>query len=506
MRHILVAHALSHRMRSTTVEFVMGFGRYAPDDARVTYHNVRKPVGRDVKGREFDAVILPYDVLSLRSSRQWEWVLDALNPLAEAADTVIALPQDDYTFNDVLDEGLERLKVDVIFTPIETGLELVYPRMHRKARIRHALTGYVDETTVANRKHTRVPITQRPIDVGQRVRMLPAWFGRKGLQKGLFAERFKQRAGNSGLVLDISTRDEDAFSGDDWYNFLGSCRATIGQKGGASLCDPDGSIMETVVAFQEAHPEAGFDEIEAACFPGLDGRAEMSAISPRLFDAAMLGTAQVLVEDDYLGVMQPWVHYVPTDQQLSNLDELTEAIKDHQLLSDVARAAEEVLIDSGAFTYRRFVEGVFESEVLESNRPVASIVGVDVADELQWRLSPDLFEAAQRCANIAWATHSTGVMIELIEEVEDLLEESPDLVSHFDLGLLQTIVDDVHVSHGLDALMAPFIDVVTSIFKVGALRAYVAWLRFIDQSDVQVWQLLDWIDKERIELDAGVFQ
>ena len=135
--------------------------RYAPPDVQITYHNIRRPSGREIEGRDFDALIVSYDLLSLRSSAQWPWVLEEVAPLADRAEGVRAFPQDDYTHNAVLDEGLERIGADVIFTPIETGLEIVYPTMHKKARIRHALTGYVDETTAMNRRRSWKPIPDR---------------------------------------------------------------------------------------------------------------------------------------------------------------------------------------------------------------------------------------------------------------------------------------------------------------------------------------------------------
>ena len=94
MKSALVVHALSYRHRRTTTDFVMSFDRYTPDDAIVTYHNVRRPQGRDLAGRGFDAMLLPYDLLSLRSSRQWPWVMEVLTKLRPFCDRVIAFPKD----------------------------------------------------------------------------------------------------------------------------------------------------------------------------------------------------------------------------------------------------------------------------------------------------------------------------------------------------------------------------------------------------------------------------
>jgi hypothetical protein len=502
LKQVLVVHALSPMLRRTTVEFVLAFGRYAPTDVEVTYHNIRRPIGRAVKGRDFDALFLTYDLLSLRQAPQWTWVMETLAPVVDQAREVYAFPQDDYTYNTVLDESLAQLGTAAIYTPLETGLNIVYPTMYNRAAMRHAHTGYVDEATAQASRSKAIPMPQRRVDVGQRVRMLPPWFGRGGRQKGLFAERFAEVAAGTDLVVDISTREEDVFSGEDWYAFLGSCRATIGQKGGASLCDPDGAIMRSVVEYCEDHPEAGFDEIEQACFPGLDGHVEMSAISPRLFDAAMLGTAQILVEDDYLGVLDPWVHYIPTDQDLTNIDEIAAMMKDIDFLSKIADAATDVLIDSGRYTYRAFVHGVFES--VTNGAVAARSVGTDVADDLQWRLTPDLFAAVQRVGYLAWSTRSARMAADLVEKVVDLLDEHPELTSHLDAELLRVFTGDLHVARGFDGLMAPIVDVIVQCYKLGAGRALSYWLRSFDSPTTSEWQLMAWTDADRLLLDEQV--
>ena len=504
MKHVLVVHALSQFQRRTTIEFVSAFGRYAPDDVRVQYQNIRRPITSELQSHQFDAVFLTYDVLSLRSSSQWTWAMEKLMTLCELGDRVVAFPQDDYTHNVGLDTSLAELSTDIIFTPIETGLHIVYPTMHRRATILHAYTGYVDEEMARVRDQKRIPIADRPIHVGQRVRMLPAWFGRAGQEKGLFAERFKAAATKyPDLAIDISTRDEDAFSGESWYEFLGSSRATIGQKGGASLCDPSGEIMSSVIEFQEANPDASFEEIEAACFPGLDYQAEMKAISPRLFDAAMLGTAQVLIEDDYLGELEPWVHYIPTDSDVSNMGEIREALQDATLLDRLASATRETLILSGRYTYRAFIEGVYAAAVPGGDHGSSGSLTGDAADQLQWRLSAPLFEALQRIAYLAASTRSTAAVADLFDEVAGLLTSSPELTDYLDHRLLVDLFGEIHLGRGLDAVLEPLIDVAVETARLGAGHHAALWIRSALNHELD-WELQTWIDQDRVLLDEGV--
>lgn len=504
MKSILVVHALSHRMRRTTIDFVMSFGRYAPPEMDVTYHNLRKPKGRKILDRTFDAMILPYDILALRAADEWDWVIETILPLADASGQVIAMPQDDYTHNVVLDTALHELGTDIIYTPIETGLDVVYPTMSHEAEIRRALTGYVDERTKDTLDRFRLPMSERLFDVGQRVRMLPPWFGREGMEKGLLAELFRTKSEGSGLRTDISTDPSDVFDGDDWYRFLGSCRATLGQKGGASLCDPDGSIHRRVLEFLGKHPGADFDEVEAACFPDSDSKVVMKAVSPRLFDAAMLHTVQILIEDDYLGVMEPWVHYIPTDRELSNFDEISSTLRDTPTLVRIANAAAEVLIESHQFTYRRFVTDVCSDIVEGAGRPTDIPAGVDVGEEIQWRLTPELFEALQRCIRVAWSVRDVESLIRLTDSAEALLSENPNLAGNLDARLLYTVAGRTETHLSLASIVAPFVEILDESFLVGALPAVRKWLRWAETPEAGFWHLRDWVDKPRIDLDSQV--
>jgi hypothetical protein len=465
----------------------------------VTYQHIARPVGKAIKGRSFDALLLPYDVLSLRQAPYWDSVFSVLQTYAELADTVVALPQDDYTYSGVLDNSLDALGTSTVFTPIETGLEYVYPILSKKAVLRPALTGYVDEETVTSSSRFRVPMNVRPLHVGQRVRMLPPWFGRGGRDKGLLAERFATKARATSLVIDISTNDSDVFHGDEWYRFLASCRATIGQKGGATMCDPDGSIMRAVMEYTALHPDAPFEEIEAACFPQQDGVATMKAISPRLFDSAMLHTAQILVEDSYLGVLEPWTHYIPTDQQLSNFDEIAQALEDVELLESLTEAADQALLRSGLFTYRSFVQTVCDV-VGETGLTSHELVRDDVAGRLQWRLTPELFEALQRVAYLAKASGSVNDITRLADQVRDMIIEDPAISAFLDSDVFELVVGTLDLDRTLMAHLGPIIDVLVECGLAGALGDAVAWMCFIGSTDLAIWQMTDWVDGESLLL------
>ena len=70
---------------------------------------------------------------------------------------------------------------------------------------------------------------ERTIDIGYRARNLPPWLGRHGYMKTEIAEVFTARNEGFDLKLDVSTRAEDTFFGDDWYRFLLRCKSLLSQ-------------------------------------------------------------------------------------------------------------------------------------------------------------------------------------------------------------------------------------------------------------------------------------
>ena len=151
------------------------------------------------------------------------------------------------------------------------------------------------------------PFDARDVDIFQRVRMYTSYGGFCGHHagiKGRMAERFLDVGGSHRLRLDISTRPADVVYGDEWLRRLGNSRFSIGCEGGVSLWDPDGTYQDAVFEYVRENGDVPFEELEAACFPGEDGRNVFSVVSPRLFESATMRCSQILVRGKYLGLLE----------------------------------------------------------------------------------------------------------------------------------------------------------------------------------------------------------
>jgi hypothetical protein len=180
--------------------------------------------------------------------------------------------------------------------------------------------------------------------------------------KTQLAEIFERESAARGIKADISTRAEDTLHGDAWYEFLLRCKYTIGVEGGASILDSDGSVRERTDRYAAQHPGAEFEDVEAACFPGLDGSLGLFAISPRHLEACATRTCQVLIEGNYNGVLTPGKHYIELRRDFSNLDDIFVQLKNDDLrakIVDLDLAYRDV-VESGKYSYAGFVKQVLE--------------------------------------------------------------------------------------------------------------------------------------------------
>lgn len=361
MRTILFLHALLPNFRETTFKHVCSFPRYEPGNIYL-FHHLKAPVTEALKSIPFDGIILNYCFLGHRTERVIDKFRSIYSFINASPATKIAICQDDYSSNETLDAWLDEMNVSIVYSPITRDLDALYPILSRKPGVefREGLTGYVDNDLLSGIENLTLPLADRPIDIGTRVRAIGPHLGRHAPKKAIVSQRFCQAAEAEGFVTDCSTDPKDVLLGTNWLRFLGSCRATIGSRGGASMADPDGSIKAACQTYLEKHPSAPYDEVKAACFPDKRDTYRFDAISPRLFEAAATRTCQVLIKEDYLG-LEPYEDYIPLEEDFSNLSQVFEMLRSSQTLMRLTESAHQKLIASKRFSYESFVRGILDS-------------------------------------------------------------------------------------------------------------------------------------------------
>jgi hypothetical protein len=305
----------------------------------------------------YDVVVIHYSIFILSDIYLAPWFREQLATFRGLKAQFI---QDEYRLVDAMTARMRELGIDVLFSSIPAeAVPAVYGPRLPDIDVVSTLTGYVPAQFDGRPRPAQ---DRRPIDVVYRGRSVPYWLGRLGQDKVVIGREFLARAESTNLRCDIAWAEADRIYGDAWYRFLGSSRTTLGTESGASIVDFDGSLQERAEAYLRDRPSATFEEVERAFLAPHEGNAVIQTISPRVFEAAALGTAMINFAGRYAEVIEPWTHYVPLEKDFSNFDDVIEAIRDTALLDAMAAQAHQDLVSSGHYSLESFVRE-FEREI-----------------------------------------------------------------------------------------------------------------------------------------------
>lgn len=319
--------------------------------------HMRRSIALDLN--EFDAVVIHYSlVLSLERH-----VSQSLREkLRRFRGLKVQFIQDEYRWVDRATAASREVGIRLLFTaaPEPAAGQLYDTRLPGVRRVQ-TLTGYVPENL---RTVPRGPLSERPIDVGYRGRDLPFWLGRLTQEKQWVAQGFLERASSYDIRADIAWREQDRIYGDRWIEFIASCRATLGTESGASIADFDGSAERAVRAYLAGHPSAPFSEVHDAVLAPYEGNVVVNVISPRVFEAAALGTGLVMFPGDYSGIVSPGEHYIVMEKDFSNMDDVVTKLKDDRFMTALTERAYQHLVQSERWSFAAFIRE-FDDHVAE---------------------------------------------------------------------------------------------------------------------------------------------
>lgn len=322
---------------------VFALQTYCPQHNYV-YHDTTLSIPEFIRDVEFDAIILDVTLLCARWDHpsSYRSILQDNAFVATSSAVKIAFPQDEYDCHSILDTWMCDWNVDIVFSVIPLHRDVLYPQFHEHGEIRPGFTGYIEDALI---DMSRVPFHERSIDIGYRARRLPPYFGFIGENKWQVGVLVAERALAAGLHTDIMLGDGGTLLGQHWLDFINQCKFTLGANSGSSLLDPYGEIQRAVLKYLREFPQATFAEVESRCFAGLDGRHVMTAISPRVIEAGLLESCQILVEGEYSQILEPWQHYIPIKSDVSDFDQVLHAMQDLALVDRLRRDCRSALLD-----------------------------------------------------------------------------------------------------------------------------------------------------------------
>jgi hypothetical protein len=348
---------------------------------------------------DYDVVVVHYTIVLYLS----EWFREQI---AGFSGLKVQFIQDEYRQVDAMTERMRQLGIHVLFSSVPAdSVSSVYGPRLPGVDILPTLTGYVP---AGLDERPRQPLKNRRLDVVYRGRSVPYWLGRLGQDKIFIGREFLARAPSTDLRCDISWTEADRIYGDAWYRFLSSSRTTLGTESGASIVDFEGSLQERTEKYLRGHPAATFDEVEREILAPFEGNAVIQAVSPRVFEAAALGTAMINFPGRYSDVIEPGVHYIPLEKDFSNFEAVTAAIRDDTLLGEMTSRAHSDLVASGRYSLQTFVTG-FDREVEERVGPVPHRRQPRVVGKLSRRLRTlEHLRSPRRLAEVPFVASKRG--------------------------------------------------------------------------------------------------
>ena len=322
-------------------------------------------LGNYLKRMHFDAVIFHYSFLATMrwgTKEDYECILDFFRESWNDSIKAI-IPQDEYYKTGLSRRFITETDVEIIYSlASKNDIDILYPDTPNVKKYT-VLTGYVDGKTFKKVERIKRECTkERKYDIGYRARKVNYALGKHGNLKAELVNQMNKRLSGSDLVTNIKNTidDKNVFWGDDWYRFLLDCKTVVGCNGGASIMDVDGTIESRVNQFLKMKSNASFKEVEDAVLYNVDGNIQYKMISPRIFEAAMTKTCQILVRDNY-GPLKAGVHYIELSEDYSNIDEVIEKVRDTEYCRKIADNAYQLLIASGDYSYTKFVRKVVNS-------------------------------------------------------------------------------------------------------------------------------------------------
>jgi hypothetical protein len=255
-------------------------------------------------------------------------------------------------------DWMKRMSFDLVYTCVPNeSVNAVYPaKDFPNTEFIQTLTGYVPEGQSIDRFCT--PLSERPLAIAYRGRELPAIYGRLGHEKFIIGKRMKEITQQRGIPADIEVDLAKRVYGSQWYQFIGSARATLGTESGSNIFDFDGSIAEKISNLTKKNPDVSFDEIWEQVLAPHEEKINMRQVSPKIFEAIKLKTALILFEGNYSGVVKANDHYIPLNKDFSNVDEVLNKLNDDVLIGEMTERAYQDIIASGLYSYRQFIENL----------------------------------------------------------------------------------------------------------------------------------------------------
>ncbi|WOH68184.1 hypothetical protein [Bradyrhizobium sp. BWA-3-5] len=352
MKRVLVAYSASSTHVPTTFEYLRALKELPDCDVKFVHCTNDARLNFDIN--QFDVLINSY---CARLCYDWFLSPDYRQAVLSFRGLKIAIVQDDYDRTAALHRNIRQYGFHVVFTSIQSEFwPLAYPAIQVPGVVlRQLLTGYAPARHVERRIR---PLEERSVPVGYRGRQLGAKYGKLGHEKYEIGRRMAELCDRLGQPHDIRTDDASRIYGEDWFTFIGDCRAMLGSESGCNAFDFDQEIEKRCDEFATRHGRAAEYSDFADFLEPFEKPFNVGQISPRVFECASMKTPMILFRGRYSDAIKPDLHYIPLEKDFSNAQEVLTKLDNLEYLKGFANRAHEHLIASGIYSYRTLTSAI----------------------------------------------------------------------------------------------------------------------------------------------------
>lgn len=345
---------------STIREYAIGIQTYSRHQVQIV--QVKSLKEHDLT--RFDALILHYDLFSYPFESEAQLTSHMRGQISQFRGPKLAFAQDEYRACLQRIRTLNSMGITHLFTLAEESIwPIMYPKEFRHFELSRVLTGYYSPSEMG----ISIPLAgQREWLIGYRSRVTPSYLGELGEQKVRIAERVVDFARAHKLPVNVSIRESDRIYGRAWLEFLRKSTICVGSESGSSSIDLT-QEMQKSGENRDGHSSQPYP-------PTLESIirkarvTKYSAISPRLFEYTEAGALMALLPGEYSGIIRPWEHYFPLDNDVGNLEKLIAFVRAKREAQEmIFRAQEELLGESLSYSgLGRQVDLILDSALLNS--------------------------------------------------------------------------------------------------------------------------------------------
>jgi hypothetical protein len=281
----------------------------------------------------------------------------------------VCIIQDEYYETDDMRKFCEMANIDLLFTCVPTEhIYKIYNNLSN-TNIYNVLTGYIPENNFE-----RIPIKDRNTHIFYRGRELHYFYGDLGQDKYNIGIYMKNYGDKYNLITNIDCDGNNSIYGDEWFKTLGSSKTTLATDSGCNIFDIYGILrrkiniylgIEEYTHYIPKGSKYSYTEVYEK-FKDDFKQLEISQgqVSPKMFEAIMLGTVLVMYEGNYSGILLPDVHYIPLKKDYSNIEDVINKINNDNYLQEMADRAYNDIVISEKYSYKSFIR-FFDSKIEE---------------------------------------------------------------------------------------------------------------------------------------------